>query len=155
MSLQSVMAFLAQHAPDIRILETTTSTATVAEAAETHGVEPAQIAKTLSLRLKDEVVLLVMGGDTRIDNRKYKDQFGGKAKMLDAEDVLAWTSHPVGGVCPFGLPHELKVFADVSLKKFDEVLPAAGATNSAIRISPEHLARLVKAQWVDVAQGQA
>ncbi|EHP42188.1 YbaK/prolyl-tRNA synthetase associated domain-containing protein [Cupriavidus basilensis OR16] len=147
------MAFLTQHAPQIKIIEKATSTATVAEAAEAHGVAPAQIAKTLSLKLKDEVVLLVMGGDTRIDNRKYKDQFGGKAKMLDADDVLAWTSHPVGGVCPFGLPHALKVFADVSLRKFDEVLPAAGATNAAIRISPEHLAQLVKAQWVDVAQG--
>jgi len=152
MSLQSVSAFLAKHAPEIRIVEKETSTATVAEAATAHGVEPAQIAKTLSLWLKDEVVLLVMGGDTRIDNRKYKDQFGGKAKMLNAEDVQTWTGHPVGGVCPFGLPQDLRVYADVSLKKFDEVLPAAGATNAAVRIAPEYLAQLVKAEWVDVAQ---
>jgi len=152
MSLQSVSAFLAKHAPEIQIVEKETSTATVAEAATAHGVEPAQIAKTLSLWLKDEVVLLVMGGDTRIDNRKYKDQFGGKAKMLNAEDVQTWTGHPVGGVCPFGLPQDLRVYADVSLKKFDEVLPAAGATNAAIRIAPAYLAQLVKAEWVDVAQ---
>jgi len=152
MSLQSVSAFLAKHAPEIQIVEKETSTATVAEAATAHGVEPAQIAKTLSLWLKDEVVLLVMGGDTRIDNRKYKDHFGGKAKMLNAEDVQTWTGHPVGGVCPFGLPQDLRVYADVSLKKFDEVLPAAGATNAAIRIAPAHLAQLVKAEWVDVAQ---
>jgi len=152
MSLKSVSAFLSKHAPEIRIVEKETSTATVAEAATAHGVEPAQIAKTLSLWLKDEVVLLVMGGDTRIDNRKYKDYFGGKAKMLNAEDVLTWTGHPVGGVCPFGLPQDLRVYADVSLKKFDEVLPAAGATNAAIRIAPAYLAQLVKAEWVDVAQ---
>ena len=98
MSLQSVRAFLAEHAPDIEIIEKPTSTATVLEAAQAHGVAPAQIAKTLSLRLKDEVILLVVGGDARIDNRKYKDRFGGKAVMLPAEDVFQWTGHPVGGV---------------------------------------------------------
>ncbi|AOY97265.1 cys-tRNA(pro)/cys-tRNA(cys) deacylase [Cupriavidus sp. USMAA2-4] len=155
MSLQSVSDFLARHAPDIRIVEKDTSTATVAEAATAHGVEPAQIAKTLSLWLKDEVVLLVMGGDTRIDNRKYKDRFGAKAKMLNADEVQQWTGHPVGGVCPFGLPRDLRIFADVSLQKFEEVLPAAGATHAAVRIAPAHLAQLVKAEWVDVAQEQA
>ena len=95
---------------------------------------PAQIAKTLSLRLKDEVILLVVGGDARIDNRKYKDRFGGKAVMLPAEDVLQWTGHPVGGVCPFGLPRAIRVFADVTLRTFDVVLPAAGAPNAALRI---------------------
>ena len=116
MSLQSVRAFLAEHAPDIEILEATTSTATVALAAEAHGVTPAEIAKTLSLRLHGEPILLVMGGESRLDNRKYKDRFGAKAKMLDAEEVLAATSHPVGGVCPIGLPRPLRVYADVSLR---------------------------------------
>jgi prolyl-tRNA editing enzyme YbaK/EbsC (Cys-tRNA(Pro) deacylase) len=155
MSLQSAHTFLAEHAPDIQILEKSTSTATVAEAAEAHGVEPAQIAKTLSLRLKDEVVLLVMGGDAKIDNRKFKAQFNVKAKMLNPDEVVEWTGHPVGGVCPFGLPHALRIFADVTLKKFDVVLPAAGATNAAIRISPDRLAELVEATWVDVAQVQS
>ena len=124
----------------------------MADAARVHGVEPAQIAKTLSLWLKDEVILLVMGGDCRLDNRRFKEHFGGKARMLDAEEVVHWTSHPVGGVCPFGLPGPLKVFADVSLRRFAEVLPAAGSVDSAVRIAPEHLARLVQAEWVDVAQ---
>jgi len=155
MSLQSVRAFLSQHAPDLEILEKQTSTATVAEAADAHGVSPGQIAKTLSLWLKDEVILLVLGGDAKIDNRKFKDQFKGKARMLNAEEVVEWTSHPVGGVCPFGLPREMKVFADVTLKKFDVVLPAAGATNAALRIAPQRLIELVRAEWVDVAQAQA
>ncbi|WP_207005558.1 YbaK/EbsC family protein [Trinickia mobilis] len=155
MSLQSVRAFLSAHAPDLEILEKPTSTATVAEAAQAHGVEPAQIAKTLSLWLKDEVILLMLGGDAKIDNRKFKDQFKGKAKMLSADEVVEWTSHPVGGVCPFGLPHKLKIFADVTLKKFDIVLPAAGATNAALRIAPDRLIQLVRAEWVDVAQSQA
>ena len=118
MSLQSVRAFLAERAPDIEILEATTSTATVALAAAAHGVEPARIAKTLSLRLGREAILIVMGGEARLDNRKYKDRFAAKAKMLDAAEVLEATSHPVGGVCPFGLPRPLRAYADVSLAVF-------------------------------------
>jgi len=152
MSLQSVRFFLAQHAPDLAILEKDISTATVAEAAKVHGVEPGQIAKTLSLWLGEEVILLVMGGDTRIDNQKYKNQIGGKARMLYADEVLDWTSHPVGGVCPFGLPTPLRVFLDQSLRRFSFVLPAAGAINAAVRISPDRLAQIVNAQWVDVTQ---
>ena len=153
MSLQSVRAFLAEHAPDIEILEADTSTATVALAAEAHGVATAQIAKTLSLRLGDEPILVVMSGDARLDNRKYKDRFGAKAKMLGAAEVLEATSHPVGGVCPFGLPGKLRVYADVSLRAFDVVVPAAGSAHSAMRIAPERLAQLAGAEWVDVAQG--
>ncbi|MEO8312657.1 MAG: YbaK/EbsC family protein [Caldimonas sp.] len=155
MSLQSVRAYLAEHAPDIAILEATTSTATVALAAAAHGVEPARIAKTLSLRLNGDVVLLVMGGEARLDNRKYKDRFGAKAKMLDADEVLAATSHPVGGVCPFGLPRPLRIYADVSLRRFDVVVPAAGDTHHALRIAPERLVQLAGAEWVDVAQAAA
>ncbi|WP_293863087.1 YbaK/EbsC family protein [uncultured Alsobacter sp.] len=154
MSLQSVRSFLSEHAPDIQILEAPTSTATVMEAAAVHGVAPGQIAKTLSLRLKDEVILLVVGGDARIDNRKYKDRFGAKAVMLPADDVPEWTGHPVGGVCPFGLPRQLRIFTDVTLKAFDVVLPAAGATNAALRIAPARLAELVGAEWVDIAQAK-
>jgi len=151
-SLESVRAFLAERAPDLAILEKPTSTATVLEAAKAHGVEPAQIAKTLSLKLKGEVILLVIGGDAKIDNRKYKNRFGGKATMLSGDEVIQWTSHPIGGVCPFGLPHNLKVFADLTLQRFDMVIPAAGAANAAVKIGPERLAELVQAQWVDVAQ---
>ena len=152
MSLQSVRVFLAQHAPDLAVLEKGISTATVGEAAKAHGVEPGQIAKTLSLWLGEEAILLVMAGDTRIDNQKYKNQFGGKARMLYADEVLDRTSHPVGGVCPFGLPTPLPVFLDQSLRRFSFVLPAAGAINAAVRISPDRLAQLVNAQWVDVTQ---
>ncbi|HEX2540119.1 MAG TPA: YbaK/EbsC family protein [Caldimonas sp.] len=153
MSLHSVRAFLAEHAPEIEILEATTSTATVALAAAAHGVQPAQIAKTLSLRLDGEPILIVMSGEARLDNRKYKDRFGAKAKMLDAAEVLEATSHPVGGVCPIGLPRPLRVYADLSLRAFDVVVPAAGDTHTAMRITPARLVELAAAEWVDVAQG--
>ncbi|KAF1054341.1 MAG: Cys-tRNA(Pro)/Cys-tRNA(Cys) deacylase YbaK [Stenotrophomonas maltophilia] len=155
MSLESVRAFFAQNAPDIRIIELTTSTATVQLAAEAHGVEPGRIAKTLSLRVGERTVLVVARGDARLDNRKLKEAFGSKAKMLGAEEVVALTGHPVGGVCPFGLASELPVYCDVSLQAFDEVLPAAGAVHSAVRIAPQRMAELVRAQWVDVCQPPA
>lgn len=155
MSLPSVRTFLAEHAPDIEILEATTSTATVALAAAAHGVEPDRIAKTLSLRLGSEPILIVMSGESRLDNRKFKQRFGVKAKMLGAEEVLEATSHPVGGVCPFGLPRPLRVYADVSLRAFDVVVPAAGDTHHAVRIAPERLAALTNAEWVDLAQDRS
>src|SRR5690606_32709868 len=102
MSLESVRDFFAAHAPDIEIIEMETSTATVAQAAEAHGVEPGRIAKTLSLRVGDRTFLVVTRGDVRLDNRKIKATFGGKASMLGPEEVEALTGHPVGGVCPFG-----------------------------------------------------
>ncbi|MCB8821054.1 YbaK/EbsC family protein [Microvirga rosea] len=152
MSLESVRAFFAQNAPEIRIIEKATSTATVAQAAEAHGVEPGRIAKTLSLRVGERSFLLVTRGDVRLDNRKVKTVFGGKASMLDAEQVQALTGHPVGGVCPFGLATPLPIFCDISLKAFDEVVPAAGATYTAVRIDPQKMADLVNADWVDVCQ---
>ncbi|NQD96477.1 YbaK/EbsC family protein, partial [Pseudomonas sp. CrR25] len=125
MSLESVRAFLTEKAPDIRIVELDTSTATVALAAAAHGVEPGQIAKTLALRIGERNLLLVARGDARLDNRKLKETFGAKAKLLDAETVLALTGHPVGGVCPFGLATSLPVYCDRSLLAFAEVVPAA------------------------------
>jgi prolyl-tRNA editing enzyme YbaK/EbsC (Cys-tRNA(Pro) deacylase) len=155
MSLESVSAFLAAHAPEIEIIELSTSTATVELAAAAHGVAPGQIAKTLSMRIGDRVILVVARGDARLDNRKVKAAFGGKARMLAADEVEALTGHPVGGVCPFGLAAPLPVYCDVSLKAFAEVIPAAGATHSAVRISPERLAGLAGATWVDVCQAIA
>lgn len=152
MSLDSVRAFFAQHAPDIAVIETAESSATVALAAAAHGVEPARIAKTLSLRVGERVVLVVARGDARLDNRKAKAALGGKPRMLDAEEVVALTGHPVGGVCPFGLSQPLQVYCDISLKAFGEVVPAAGSTQSAVRISPERMAALTGAEWVDVCQ---
>jgi prolyl-tRNA editing enzyme YbaK/EbsC (Cys-tRNA(Pro) deacylase) len=152
MTVESVRAFFALHAPDIEILETAGSTATVGEAAAGHGVEPAQIAKTLSFRVKDRVLLVVTSGTARLNNRKIKDVLGGKPRMLSADEVASLTGHPVGGVCPFGLATPLPVYCDLSLKAFDEVVPAAGSTNSALRIAPQRLAELVKAEWVDVCE---
>ena len=152
MSLQSVKDFFAASAPDISVIELDTSTATVALAAEGHGVEPGQIAKTIALRVNDAVVLVVARGDARIDNKKFKATFGGKPRMLALEDVEAETSHPVGGVCPFGLPKPLDICCDVSLKAYDIVVPAAGATNAAVRISPDRIAELTGARWIDVCQ---
>lgn len=152
MSLDSVRAFFAEHAPDIAIIETPESSATVALAAAAHGVEPARIAKTLSLRVGERVVLVVARGDARLDNRKVKAALGGKPRMLDAEEVVALTGHPVGGVCPFGLATPLQVYCDISLKSFDEVVPAAGSTQSAVRISPSRMAALTSAEWIDVCQ---
>jgi prolyl-tRNA editing enzyme YbaK/EbsC (Cys-tRNA(Pro) deacylase) len=152
MSLESVRAFLAEKAPDIVILEMHTSTATVALAAAAHGVEAGQIAKTLSLRVGDRVVLVVTSGDARLDNRKSRAVFGGKVRMLGADEVEALTGHPVGGVCPFGLPEGLDVYCDLSLRAFAEVVPAAGSTHSALHVAPERMADLAGATWVDVCQ---
>ena len=155
MSLESVRAFFAEKAPDIAIIELDTSTATVALAAEAHGVEPGRIAKTLSLRVGDHRFLVVTRGDMRLDNKKVKAAFGGKASMLPPEEVQAVTGHPVGGVCPFGLATPLDVYCDISLRAYDEVVPAAGATHSALRIAPQRMVDLVGASWVDVCQPPA
>ena len=122
MSLESVRAFFHANAPDLHIIELATSTATVALAAEAHGVEPGQIAKTLAFRVGERNVLLVARGDARIDNKKIKDALGSKAKMLDAETVVALTSHPVGGVCPFGLPRSHQGRTAEGRRKAPEIL---------------------------------
>lgn len=150
MSLESVRTFFARNAPDIDVLVTEQSSATVPLAAEAHGVEPAQIAKTICLRVGEKIVLIVAAGTARLSNRKFKDRFAAKPRMLGAEEVVSATSHPVGGVCPFGLPSALPVYCDVSLRAFDEVVPAAGATNAAVRIAPDRMAGLVGGEWVDV-----
>lgn len=152
MSLESVRAFFAEKAPDISVIESPLSSATVALAAEAHGVEPGRIAKTLSLRIGDRVVLIVASGTSRMDNRKVKALFGGKPKMLGVDEVAEITGHEVGGVCPFGLKTPLPVYFDVSLKAFDIVVPAGGSTHSAVRIAPERMAELTAAEWVDVCQ---
>jgi prolyl-tRNA editing enzyme YbaK/EbsC (Cys-tRNA(Pro) deacylase) len=155
MSLESVRAFFAEKAPDIAVIESPISSATVALAAEAYGVEPGRIAKTLSLRIGERMVLIVASGTSRMDNKKVKALFGGKPKMLDAAEVAEITGHDVGGVCPFGLKTPLPVYCDISLKAFDEVVPAAGSAHSAVRIAPSRMAELVKAEWVDVCEVSA
>nr|WP_047166516.1 YbaK/EbsC family protein [Sphingomonas sp. Y57] len=155
MSLESVRAFLAAHAPDVAIIDQGASTATVIEAAETLGVLPGQIAKTLSIRVGETVMLVVARGDARLDNRKTKDMLGGRPRMLGAEEVEALTGHPVGGVCPFGLASPLPIYCDISLKDFETVYPAAGSRTASVRLTPDRLAALTGATWVDVCQPPA
>ena len=152
MSLQSVRAFFAEKAPDISVMESPISSATVALAAEAYGVEPGMIAKTLSLRVGERVILIVAAGTSRMDNKKVKAQFGGKPKMLGLEEVADITGHEVGGVCPFGLKAPLPVYCDISLKAYELVVPAAGSTHSAVRITPDRMAELTAAEWVDVCE---
>lgn len=150
MSAESVRSWLQRHAPDVPLIESHASTATVAEAAATLGVEPGRIAKTLAIRANGEVFLLVARGDARLDNAKTKSAFGGRPRMLGAEETLALTGHPVGGVCPFDLATPLPVYLDVSLRAFDEIFPAAGSLNSSVRITPQRLFQVVGSRWVDV-----
>src|SRR3954468_24188487 len=152
MSVDSVRAFFAQNAPDIAVIESPLSSATVTLAAQAYGVAPALIAKTLSLRVGERVVLIVTSGTSRLDNRKLKALFGAKPKMLGLQEVAEITGHEVGGVCPFGLKAPLPIYCDVSLKAFDVVVPAAGSTHSAVRITPDRMAELTAAEWVDVCE---
>ncbi|SFK37628.1 Cys-tRNA(Pro) deacylase, prolyl-tRNA editing enzyme YbaK/EbsC [Sphingomonas sp. NFR04] len=150
MGIEAVRVFLEARAPDIPIIEQASSTATVLEAAATLGVLPGQIAKTLSLRVGDAVVLVVAAGDYRLDNRKVKDALGSRPRMLSSEEVEQLTGHPVGGVCPFGLPAPLPIYCDISLRQFDSVYPAAGSRTASVRITLERLADLVGATWADL-----
>ena len=150
MSADSVRAWLAAHAPDLPVIETAESTATVQEAAQALGVEPGRIAKTLAIRVNGDVLLLVARGDARLDNAKTKAAFGGRPRMLGPEETLVLTGHPVGGVCPFGLATVLPIYLDVSLRPFDEVFPAAGSLNSSVRVAPERLASILDAHWTDI-----
>ena len=152
MSLESVRAWLAEHAPDLRIIEVEESTATVDLAAKALGVEPGRIAKTLAVRVGAETFLLVTRGDARVDNSKCKAEFGGRPRMLGPDETLALTGHPVGGVCPFGLSQPVPVYCDVSLKAFDSVFPAAGSLNTSVEVTPERLAALVSRRWVDASR---
>lgn len=145
MSLDSVRVFLAEHAHDLAVLRTDGSSATVALAAHAFGVAPERIAKTLALEVGDRTLLVVLSGTRRLDNRKMRATFGGKAKLLDADVTLRLTGHPVGGVCPFGLATPLPVYCDRSLAAFDEVVPAAGSVDSAVRLSPARLGALAQA----------
>jgi len=152
MTLETARAWLAQNAPDLALIEHGVSTATVAEAAAALGVEPARIAKTLALRVGDDVMLVVARGDARIDNARTKAEFGGRPRMLAPEETFAATGHPVGGVCPFGLTTEIPVYCDISIRDFLSVFPAAGSLTSSVEVAPERLAALVSTRWVDICK---
>ncbi|HMG46641.1 MAG TPA: YbaK/EbsC family protein [Allosphingosinicella sp.] len=152
MSLESVRAWLGVHAPDLKLIEVAESTATVAAAAAALGVAPGRIAKTLAVRAGEETFLLVARGDARLDNQKCKAEFRARPRMLGAEETLALTGHPVGGVCPFGLARPMPVYLDVSLEEFDLVYPAAGSLNASVEIPPDRLFELVGTRWVDLCR---
>ena len=152
MSLASVKAWVAENAPDLRLIEVDGTTATVDTAARALGVEPGRIAKTLAVRAGDHLFLLCTRGNARLDNRKCKDEFNARPRMLGAEETLELTGHPVGGVCPFGLKTPLPVYLDVSLQAFEVVYPAGGSLNTSVEIATERLFELVAERWVDLCR---
>ena len=150
MSLESVREWLAANAPDLRLIEVEETTATVDTAAKALGVLPGMIAKTLAVRAGDHLFLLVARGDARLDNRKCKDEFGQRPRMLGADETFELTGHQVGGVCPFGLENPLPVYLDESLKAFEVVYPAGGSLNTSVEIPLDRLFGLVADRWVDL-----
>lgn len=154
MAIEKVKAYFRKYGMEERIREFEVSSATVELAAAALNCEPQRIAKTLSFLVGEHAVLVVAAGDAKIDNPKYKAQFGTKAKMLSPEEVENLVGHAVGGVCPFGINEGVEVYLDVSLKRFDTVFPACGSSNSAIELTiPELMEYSGYAAWVDVCKG--
>ena len=153
MSIQRVREYLSGFGAEDRILEFNVSSATVELAAAALGCEGARIAKTLSFRLPDGVILIVMAGDAKIDNHKYKARFATKAKMLTPDEVEADVGHAVGGVCPFAVNPGVRIFLDESLRRIETVFPACGSSNSAIELTPAELERFSgPCEWIDVGK---
>ncbi len=153
MSIEKVRAYFRQFGIEDRIREFDVSSATVELAAAALDVAPERISKTLSFKSGDSCILILCAGDARIDNKKFKAQFGMKAKMPTSDEVLELVGHPVGGVCPFGINPGVKVYLDQSMQRFDTVFPAAGSANSAIELSLDELFKYSGADcWVDVCK---
>ena len=154
MSIQKVRAYFETLGIADRIREFTVSSATVELAAVAVGVEGARIAKSLSFKVDDHPIIIVVAGDAKVDNSRYKAQFHTKAKMLTHEEAHTLIGHDVGGVCPFALPEDVKVYLDVSLKRFDTVFPAAGSDKSAVEMTCDELERYASnfVEWVDVCK---
>lgn len=150
-SVESVKEFFKERGWDVKI-KIFEDTSTVEKAAKSLGVTPGKIAKSMLFKVRDKYVMIIIPGDKKIDNRKFKDTFKTKAKMASPEEVLAVTGHPVGGVCPYGLKNSVEVYYDVYLKNFDVVYPAAGDKNAAVTIKVEDLDKIVEGEWVDVCQ---
>ncbi len=156
MSIEAVRKHLSKWDKDKDILEFETSSATVELAALAVGVEPAEIAKSLSFRDGENAMLIVVAGDAKIDNAKFKNTFGFKARMLTPEDVFHFTGHAIGGVCPFGIVSEMRVFLDESMKRFEHVYPACGSSNSAIKVRLDELEIYAETdKWVDVCRWES
>jgi len=155
-SIEKVRAYFAQYGIADRVREFDGSTATVELAAQAAGVEPGRIAKSLSFKLEGRTILVVTAGDRKVDNGKYKTVFGGKAKMLTADEVVERIGHAVGGVCPFAVNEGVEVYLDRSMGRFETVLPAAGSANSCIELTLPELERYAKTdKWVDVCKPRA
>lgn len=153
MSLEKAKKYLEKKGYLDRVIEPEVSTATVELAAAAIGVEPGRICKSLSFLLDDRAILILAEGMARVDNRKYKDTFGKKAKMIPRDMVEQYIGHEAGGVCPFGVNEEVEIYLDESLRQWDEVYPAAGNAHSAVRLRLEELEELVNAKgWVDVCK---
>ena len=154
MSIQKVRAYFETLGIADRIREFEVSSATVELAAVAVGVEGARIAKSLSFKVDDHPIIIVVAGDAKVDNSRYKAQFHTKAKMLTFEEAHTLIGHDVGGVCPFALPEDVQVYLDVSLKRFETVFPAAGSDNSAVEMTCEELERYASnfVAWVDVCK---
>ena len=153
MGMETARAWLAARGLEERIREFSVSSATVELAAQALGVEPGRIAKTLSFYDGESALLVLAAGDAKIDNRKFKEQFGFKARMLSPEDALRFTGHAVGGICPFGLAEPLRVWLDRSLRRYDMVYPACGTGSSAVALTCEELEKASEAAgWVDVTK---
>jgi prolyl-tRNA editing enzyme YbaK/EbsC (Cys-tRNA(Pro) deacylase) len=136
-----------------RIILSVASTATVEQAAQALGTEPGRIAKTLSFKVKDGTILVVAAGDVKVDNKKYRDFFGEKARMVSSDETLYRTGHTVGGVCPFAVNEGVPIYLDISLKRFDTVFPAAGSSTSCIELTLDELQTYsLTDQWVDVCK---
>ena len=155
MSIEKVRAYFKPLGIEDRIREFDVSSATVELAAVAVGVEGARIAKSLSFKVEDKPIIIVVAGDAKVDNSRYKAQFHTKAKMLTFEEAHTLVGHDVGGVCPFALPEDVKVYLDVSMKRFETVFPAAGSSNSAVEMTCDELERYASnfAAWVDVCKG--
>lgn len=154
MSIERVKAYFKEFGMEEKIQEFQVSSATVELAAKALGCQPQRIAKTLSFLVDGHAILIVAAGDTKIDNPKYKAQFGAKAKMLSPDQVEELVGHGVGGVCPFAVNEGVKVYLDVSLKRFDTVFPACGSSNSAIELSMDEMEKYSGyEEWVDVCKG--
>lgn len=154
MAIERVRAYFREQGMEERIQEFDTSSATVELAAAALHCEPQRIAKTLSFMVDGQAMLVVAAGDAKIDNSKYKAQFGTKARMLSPEEVEALVGHAVGGVCPFAINEGVNVYLDISLKRFETVFPACGSSNSAIELTiPELEEHSGYREWVDVCKG--
>lgn len=154
MSIQKVKAYFSLFGMENRIMEFDVSSATVALAAEALGCAPCRIAKTLSFSVAGNPVLIVAAGDAKIDNARFKAYFQTKAKMLAPDEASLLIGHAVGGVCPFAVNDGVKVYLDISLKRFETVFPACGSSNSAIELTPEELEKHSGvSEWIDVCKG--